>query len=134
MHDRPVDQRIHDFAEVDAGLTPEEAIAEAERCLQCKKPLCVKGCPVNIDIPSFIREVAAGDFKKAAVIIREQNMLPPSAGGSARRKSSVRGHASLETRIYRFPLEPSNDLFQTGNGRMEPLFPRKKPQQAGGWP
>lgn len=80
MHDRPVDQRIHDFGEVDAGLTPEEAMAEAERCLQCKKPLCVKGCPVNIDIPSFIHEVAAGDFKKAAVIIREQNMLPAICG------------------------------------------------------
>jgi glutamate synthase (NADPH/NADH) small chain len=80
MHDRPVDQRIHDFGEVDAGLKPEEARAEAERCLQCKKPLCVKGCPVNIDIPSFIREVAAGDFKKAAVIIREQNMLPAICG------------------------------------------------------
>jgi glutamate synthase (NADPH/NADH) small chain len=80
MHDRPVDQRISDFGEVDAGLTPEEAMAESERCLQCKKPLCVKGCPVNIDIPSFIREVAAGNFKKAAVIIKEQNMLPAICG------------------------------------------------------
>ena len=65
MHDRPVDQRIHDFAEVDAGLTTEEAMAEAERCLQCKKPLCVKGCPVNIDIPSFIREIATGKLQKS---------------------------------------------------------------------
>ena len=80
MHDRPVDQRIHDFGEVETGLTPEEAMHEAERCLQCKKPLCVKGCPVNIDIPSFIREIAAGNFKKAAVIIKEQNMLPAICG------------------------------------------------------
>jgi glutamate synthase (NADPH/NADH) small chain len=80
MHDRPVDQRIDDFFEVDAGLTPEEAIREAERCLQCKKPLCVKGCPVCIDIPSFVREIALGNFKKAAVIIKEQNMLPAICG------------------------------------------------------
>jgi glutamate synthase (NADPH) small chain len=80
MHDRSVEQRVHDFAEVDNGMTSNEAMAEAERCLQCKKPLCVKGCPVTIDIPAFLREVAAGDFKKAAVIIKEQNMLPAICG------------------------------------------------------
>lgn len=80
MHDRSVEQRVHDFAEVDGGMTSKEAMAEAERCLQCKKPLCVRGCPVTIDIPAFLREVAAGDFKKAAVIIKEQNMLPAICG------------------------------------------------------
>jgi glutamate synthase (NADPH/NADH) small chain len=80
MHDRPVDQRLQDFREVDGGFTPGEAMLEAERCLQCKKPLCVKGCPVCIDIPAFIREVASGNFKKAAAIIREQNMLPAICG------------------------------------------------------
>lgn len=80
MHDRSVDQRISDFKEVDTGMTASEAKAEAERCLQCKKPLCVAGCPVNIDIPAFLREVAAGDFRKAAAIIKEQNMLPAICG------------------------------------------------------
>jgi glutamate synthase (NADPH) small chain len=80
MHDRPIDQRIHDFNEVDGGLTSEEAKIEAGRCLQCKKPLCVKGCPVTIDIPAFIREVASGNFRKSAAIIREQNMLPAICG------------------------------------------------------
>lgn len=80
MHDRAVDERIRDFSEVDTGMTAPEAMAEAERCLQCRKPLCVKGCPVNIDIPAFIREVAAGDFRKAAAIIKEQNMLPAICG------------------------------------------------------
>jgi glutamate synthase (NADPH) small chain len=80
MHDRPVDLRVQDFAEVDAGMTATDARAEAERCIQCKKPLCIKGCPVNIDIPAFIREVATGDFRKAAAIIKEQNMLPAICG------------------------------------------------------
>lgn len=80
MHDRTVAERVQDFGEVDAGFQPEEAMAEADRCLQCKKPLCVKGCPVNIDIPSFIREVGDGNFRKAAVIIKEQNMLPAICG------------------------------------------------------
>ncbi|MCK9581380.1 MAG: NADPH-dependent glutamate synthase [Methanoregula sp.] len=80
MHDRTVNQRIQDFSEVSTGMTATDAKAEAERCLQCKKPLCVTGCPVTIDIPAFIREVAAGDFRKAAAIIKEQNMLPAICG------------------------------------------------------
>jgi len=80
MHDRTVEERIRDFMEVDSGCTLDEARAESERCLQCKNPLCVKGCPVTIDIPAFIREIASGDIRKAAVIIKEQNMLPAICG------------------------------------------------------
>jgi glutamate synthase (NADPH/NADH) small chain len=80
MHDRPVDERIQDFIEVDSGITADEAQAEAERCLQCKKPLCVKGCPVGIDIPAFLRHVAAGDFAQAAAVIKKDNMLPAICG------------------------------------------------------
>ena len=95
MHDRPVDQRIHDFGEVDTGITPGEAMAESERCLQCKKPLCVKGCPVGIDIPAFIREVAAGNFKKAAAIIKEQNMLPAICGRVCPQEEQCEGECVL---------------------------------------
>ena len=80
MGDRPADIRIRDFKEVDSGLTADEAIAEAERCLQCKKPLCIKGCPVCIDIPAFVRKIAEGDFPGAARAIKEQNMLPAICG------------------------------------------------------
>jgi glutamate synthase (NADPH/NADH) small chain len=80
MHDRVVEERIRDFSEVDTGLSPDEAIREAERCLECKKPLCVTGCPVCIEIPSFIRAIARGDFAGAARIIKEQNMLPAICG------------------------------------------------------
>ncbi|WP_048185269.1 NADPH-dependent glutamate synthase [Methanoculleus sediminis] len=80
MSDRPADVRVKDFKEVDGGLTPAEAVAEAERCLQCKKPLCVKGCPVCIDIPAFIGHVAEGDFPAAARALKEQNMLPAICG------------------------------------------------------
>ncbi|MDN7026211.1 NADPH-dependent glutamate synthase [Methanoculleus sp. FWC-SCC1] len=80
MSDRPAATRVHDFAEVDQGLTAEEAIAEAARCLQCKKPLCVGGCPVCIDIPAFIAEVAEGNFAEAARLVKEQNMLPAICG------------------------------------------------------
>ena len=80
MSKRPASERIHDFLEVDTGLSPEEARAEAERCLQCKKPACVEGCPVCIDIPGFVCAVAEGDFRGAAAIIKEENMLPAICG------------------------------------------------------
>jgi glutamate synthase (NADPH/NADH) small chain len=80
MADRPADERVHDFAEVDSGLSPDEAMAEAERCLACKKPSCVQGCPVEIDIPAFLSSVAGGDFPAAARVIREDNLLPAICG------------------------------------------------------
>ncbi|MCK9306195.1 MAG: NADPH-dependent glutamate synthase [Methanoculleus sp.] len=80
MSDRPADVRVKDFKEVDGGLSPGEAIAEAERCLQCKKPLCVRGCPVCIDIPAFIGHVAEGNFPEAAQALKDQNMLPAICG------------------------------------------------------
>jgi len=80
MSERPAEVRIHDFNEVDLGITPDEAMIEAERCLQCKKPACVAGCPVCIDIPGFVADVAAGDFRRAARKVRDQNMLPAICG------------------------------------------------------
>lgn len=76
---RPED-RIHNFNEVPFGFTPETAMIEAARCIQCKKPACVQGCPVNINIPGFIREIAEGNFKNAITIIKETNSLPAVCG------------------------------------------------------
>lgn len=80
MGDRSVSDRLKDFGEVDNGLSSEEAIEEAGRCLQCKKPGCVDGCPVNIDIPAFVAFIAKGEFLMAAESIRRQNLLPAICG------------------------------------------------------
>ncbi|MDD1728502.1 MAG: NADPH-dependent glutamate synthase [Methanospirillum sp.] len=80
MGDRPADIRVRDFLEVDCGLTADEAVAEANRCLGCKKPACVDGCPVNIDIPAFIGLIAERKFTEAALSIKTQNMLPAICG------------------------------------------------------
>ncbi|RKX71139.1 glutamate synthase (NADPH), homotetrameric [candidate division WOR-3 bacterium] len=73
-------ERIKNFNEVALGYTPELAIAEAKRCLECKRPLCVKGCPVEIDIPGFIKLVAAGRFLDAVRLIKKKNTLPAICG------------------------------------------------------
>ncbi|MCR4286531.1 MAG: NADPH-dependent glutamate synthase [Deltaproteobacteria bacterium] len=73
-------ERVNNFYEVPNGYTAEEAMNEARRCIQCKKPLCVGGCPVNIDIPWFIRLIAEGKFVEAARKIKETNGLPAVCG------------------------------------------------------
>jgi glutamate synthase (NADPH/NADH) small chain len=72
--------RGQNFDEVAFGYTPEEAMAEASRCLDCKKPGCVGNCPVEISIPDFIRAINAGDFAEGIRIIREKNCLPAVTG------------------------------------------------------
>ncbi len=72
--------RNHNFEEVSLGYTAEMAVEEAGRCLGCKKPACVAGCPVNIQIPEFITKVAAGDFKGAYEVIHQTNTLPAVSG------------------------------------------------------
>ena len=80
MPEQGPELRVKNFDEVPYGLTPELAQAEASRCLQCKKPKCVEGCPVNVKIPEFIQLVADGDFAGAARKIKEDNTLPAICG------------------------------------------------------
>ncbi len=72
--------RRRNFDEVALGYTEEDAIAEAQRCIQCKKPLCVTGCPVEINISGFIDRIAHGDFSGAINILKEKNCLPAVCG------------------------------------------------------
>lgn len=72
--------RITNFAEVALGFSPELALAEADRCLECKKPKCVDGCPVGIDIPAFVAAIQQEDFEGALAIIKKDNTLPAICG------------------------------------------------------
>ncbi len=80
MTDLPSQIRRSNFKEVTLGYNKEEAVQEAKRCLQCKNPACVKGCPVEVDIPSFINLIREGFFDKAAQKIKEKNCLPAVCG------------------------------------------------------
>jgi len=83
--------RARNFAEVCLGYNEEEAVAEAERCLNCKNAQCVKGCPVAIDIPAFINEVKNRNFRKAYEIISESSALPAVCGRVCPQESQCEG-------------------------------------------
>jgi len=80
MPEQPPKVRAKNFEEVPLGQSPEVAMKEAKRCLQCKKPACVAGCPVEIDIPRFIQYIKDGEFTKAITNIWEKNGLPAVCG------------------------------------------------------
>ncbi|MGB9596547.1 MAG: NADPH-dependent glutamate synthase [Candidatus Poribacteria bacterium] len=80
MPEQPPEERICNFDEVALGYTEEQAVLEASRCLQCKKPACVEGCPVGINIPAFIAKIKERDYKSAIDIIKEKNNLPAICG------------------------------------------------------
>ena len=80
MPAQPPEDRINNFKEVALGFTPELALAEAERCLNCKDPLCMKGCPVGVHIPRFITAVREGRMDDAAKTVLSDNNLPAVCG------------------------------------------------------
>ena len=80
MPSQEPDVRNKNFDEVALGYTEEMAIDEAKRCLNCKNPKCVNGCPVNVHIPEFIAKVAEGKFDEAFGVITSTNSLPAICG------------------------------------------------------
>ena len=80
MPEQRPEERVKNFEEVPHGYSPETAQVEASRCLQCKKPPCCAGCPVEVKIPQFIQQICAGDFVGAARTIKGDNSLPAVCG------------------------------------------------------
>ncbi len=80
MPEQDPKKRIGNFDEVALGYTPEQAVAEAKRCIKCKNPACMAGCPVEIDIPAFVALIADGKFDEAARKLKEKNNLPAICG------------------------------------------------------
>ncbi|MBI2915132.1 MAG: NADPH-dependent glutamate synthase [Firmicutes bacterium] len=88
--------RVECFDEVALGYTAEQAVAEAQRCLQCPKQPCVQGCPVGIDIPGFVRLVSLGRFGEAARRIKEANSLPAVCGRVCPQENQCEGRCVLQ--------------------------------------
>ena len=98
MAEQPPEVRVCNFNEVPYGYTPEQAIAEAKRCLDCPKQICMPGCPVNVDIPAFLKLVALGDFLGAATLIKQTNALPAITGRVCPQENQCEGVCALTKR------------------------------------
>jgi len=95
MPEQDAAKRIRNFGEVALGYTPEMAKREASRCIQCKKPLCRKGCPVEVNIPGFIAKIVAGDLPGAYEVIRQTNSLPAVCGRVCPQETQCEGSCIL---------------------------------------
>ena len=80
MNELDAEYRSHNNEEVNLGLTPEQAMCEAKRCLDCADPTCMQGCPVSINIPTFVKYIEKGDFLSAARTLKETSALPAVCG------------------------------------------------------
>ncbi|MBQ3717911.1 MAG: NADPH-dependent glutamate synthase [Methanomicrobium sp.] len=92
---RDAAERIHDFLEVDTGLSENNAVLEASRCMECVRPKCIEGCPVNINIPGFIAEVVKKNYAEAAKILKADNMLPAICGRVCPQETQCQGRCVL---------------------------------------
>ncbi len=116
------EMRRHNFNEVALGYTPEIAMNEARRCLQCKKPRCKTGCPVEIDIPDFIAAIVKGDFEAGIKKIKEKNCLPAVCGRVCPQESQCEAQCILVNkggelaigRLERFLAD-----WEAGQGRVD---------------
>jgi len=95
MPEQPAKERVKNFNEVPYGYSKETAIEEAKRCLQCKNKPCIEGCPVEIDIPDFIKQIAAGDFDKAVEVLKNKTSLPAVCGRVCPYESQCEGECTL---------------------------------------
>ncbi len=91
VREQAPDVRNHNFEEVCLGYNKEEAVEEAARCLNCKNPKCVQGCPVSIDIPGFVSQVKEGNFAESYKIIGESSALPAICGRVCPQESQCEG-------------------------------------------
>ena len=98
MPEQPAGRRVGNFDEVALGYTAEQARAEAARCMQCRRPKCVEGCPVQVDIPAFLAMIADGKFVEAAQRIKETNCLPAICGRVCPQETQCEGLCVLDRR------------------------------------
>ena len=96
MPEQDPKERVRNFKEVPFGLPAELAVKEAQRCIECKKPKCIEGCPVEVDIPAFLMKIVEGDFVGAARKIKETNALPAICGRVCPQEEQCEKYCILE--------------------------------------
>jgi NAD(P)H-flavin reductase len=99
MPERDALERARNFKEVNLGYGLEDALKEAERCIQCAKPTCIAGCPVSIDIPAFIRHAVVRDFDAALAVIHESNLFPSICGRVCPQESQCEAQCVIAKKV-----------------------------------
>ncbi len=120
----PVDERVKSFKEIELGYSLEQAIKEAGRCLQCKNPVCIEGCPAKVDCKAFIEQVMLGEFDKALEIIEEKNPLASFTGRVCAEEAQCEGACVLAKKnqaiaikaLERFVSEHGKNMWKPGKG------------------
>lgn len=135
MPELPVDSRIRSFEEVAVGFTEEQALAEAERCLQCRNPRCVVGCPVSVQIPDFIDLLKEKKYVEAGLKIKQDNALPMVCGRVCPQTDQCEGACILLKKgmpiaIGALERFAADKLAESGLESQKPVQPEKAPKAA----
>ncbi len=104
MPEAPARERARSYVEVNSGLTPEQAINEASRCIDCANPTCITGCPVGINIPKFIKNIERGQFLDAARTLKETNALPAVCGRVCPQEKQCEASCFYQIKMNREPV------------------------------
>jgi glutamate synthase (NADPH/NADH) small chain len=104
MPEAPAHERARSYVEVNSGLTSEQAINEASRCIDCANPTCITGCPVGINIPKFIKNIERGQFLDAARTLKETNALPAVCGRVCPQEKQCEANCFYQLKLNREPV------------------------------
>jgi len=123
MTEEEPDIRNKNSVEVNKGLTEEQALLEAQRCIDCASPTCITGCPVGINIPKFIKKIEIGDFLGAASVLKETNTLPAVCGRVCPQEKQCESQCFYTQKLKKAPvaigyLERFAADFEQNSGKM----------------
>ncbi len=108
MNEQDPEIRSHNNIEVNLGLTAEQAISEAQRCLDCANPTCISGCPVEINIPGFIKNIERGEFLEAAKVLKETSALPAVCGRVCPQEKQCESQCFYTIKLGKTPVAIGN--------------------------
>lgn len=131
MELRTEDKRSGSFAEINVSYTMKEAIKEAKRCLNCKTPLCIQGCPIEHDIPGFIHELSMGNIGGAMQIINEKSNLPAICGRVCPHEKQCEGHCILNKKNNPVRVGKLERFIADFDSEMELIKRKLKPKTRG---
>ena len=130
MPERDALERSRNFKEVNLGYSLEDALQEAERCIQCAKPTCMAGCPVSIDIPLFIKHVAVRDFDGALEVIKQANAFPSICGRVCPQESQCEAQCVIGKKVESVGIGRL-ERFVGDNAKSKPAAPPRFAKKLG---